>query len=490
MSDLEPFAVASAHPFSTAAGLEILRNGGNAYDAALAVSAALPVVQPHMNGLGSDFFAVVRDRTTVALNANGPAGHRVEPSIFRQRGCRRIPVRGPLAAITVPGMVAAWSYLGDRGQLAFSRCLGPARRLAARGFPASANLARAARSTRWGDADFHRLYGSVSSGARLRQPSLARTLDSIAHDGGHGFYHGSLARRICDDLARKGGLLEVSDFDAFVPRVERPLSVRYRSYTVATNPPPSQGACALVWLNLLARHDLASAPEPEYLRVLERTMRVAYEYRSRYIGDPDRVRFPRSLLRRHAVYRRGPWQRRARHPAGADTTAFSVYDGEVGISAIQSNYGGFGSGVAVRGTGITLNNRGSYFTLEPTHPNVVAPGKRTFHTLMATVVTGPRTVLFGSMGGDIQPQVNVQVLTRHLDRGQRLAPAIAAPRFAWPSSIYGSAELYREPGLRLAGARLRRNRPADFGHAQGISIGEEVEVGVDPRGDGLLPLPS
>ena len=490
MSVTSTFAVASAHPLSTAAGLAILRDGGNAYDAALAVSAALPVVQPHMNGLGSDFFAVIRDGTTVAWNASGPAGRRVEPDVYRDRGFRRIPTRGALSAISVPGMVAAWPYLADRGRLPFRRSLGPAIRLAAHGFPASAALARAAASTRSGDEDFRRIYGSVESDALFRQSSLAKTLDSIAGDRGHGFYHGALARRICNDLARKGGLLEAADLDAFAPSVERPLSVRYRSYTVATNPPPSQGATALIWLNLLARHDLGSARESEFLRTLERTMRVAYEYRARYIGDPACVRFPGSLLRPAAVYRREFQERRAPRAGVSDTTAFSVYDGEVGISAIQSNYGGFGSGIAIRGTGITLNNRGSYFTLDPTHPNVVAPGKRTFHTLMATVVTGPRMVLFGSMGGDIQPQVNVQVLTRHLDRGDGLAAAIAAPRFAWPSSIYGSAVLYREPGLPMPGARLLRHRPAAFGHAQGISIGEEVEVGVDPRGDGFLPLPS
>ncbi|HYB78785.1 MAG TPA: gamma-glutamyltransferase [Thermoplasmata archaeon] len=484
------WAVASAHPLSTAAGLEVLRAGGNAYDAALAVSAALPVVQPHMNGLGSDFFAVLRDGSNVAVNSNGPAGREVDPEVYRRRRWSRIPARGPLSTITVPGLVAAWGLLGDRGRLPFRRCLAPAIRFAARGFPASPNLARAARSVRWGDRDFHRLYGAVRTGQLLRQSSLAKTLARVASDRGHGFYHGSLARRICRDLTLKGGLLQPADFDGFDYRVVPPLSVRYRAYRVWTNPPPSQGATALIWMNLLARRDLSSLPTPEFLGTLARAMRVAYDYRAKVIGDPSVLRFPRSLLRPGARYRRAVATVRPRRPGSSDTTAFSVFDGEVGISAIQSNYGGFGSGVAVQGTGITLNNRGSYFTLDPNHPNVLAPGKRTFHTLMATLVTGPRTVLFGSMGGDVQPQVNVQVLTRHLDRRESLSEAIHAPRFAYPATIYGTAGLYREPGLPLAGARLLRNRPDAFGHAQGISIGEEIEVGVDPRGDGLLPLPS
>ena len=490
MTDTATLAVASAHPLSTSAGLEVLRAGGNAYDAALAVSAALPVVQPHMNGLGSDFFAVVRGRSSLAVNSSGPAGVRASPEAYRRLGLRRIPTRGPLSAITVPGLVAAWSFLAERGSLGWKPALAPSIRLAARGFPASPSLARAARAARWGDEEFRRIYDPVRDGRLLRQPAMARTLSGIARDQGHGFYHGPLARRLCRDLARKGGLLEPSDLEGYSLSLEVPLRVRYRRYAVETNPPPSQGATELVWLNLLARQDLTSMSDRDYVETLTRTMQVAYDYRARYIGDPALVRFPRSLLNPSARYRLSGVAALPPHPGASDTTAFSVYDGEVGISAIQSNYGGFGSGVAIRGTGITLNNRGSYFTLDPSHPNVLAPGKRTFHTLMATVASGPRLVLLGSMGGDIQPQVNVQVLTRQLDRGHPLPEAIAAPRFAYPATIYGSAPLFREPGLPLRRARLLANRPAEFGHAQGVSVGEEIEVGVDPRGDGLLPLSS
>jgi len=483
-------AVASAHPLATACGLEVLRAGGNAYDACLAVSAALPVVQPHMNGIGSDFFAVVRANTSIAVNSSGPAAARASAEMFRSRGFRRIPSRGPLSAFTVPGLVGAWGFLGQHGRLSWKRDLAPAIHLADRGFPVSTTVATAARSMRWADEDFRGVYGGVRAGAMLRQPALAKTLTSIAADEGHGFYHGALGRRICRDLGEKGGLLEPTDLDRFAVRVEPPLRLRYRQWSVETNPPPSQGATALLWLNLLGRRDLGSASEPGFVRALEQTMRSAYRLRSRYIGDPEWVTFPRSLLRPNAAY---PTER-ARRPSGplgvSDTTAFSVYDGDVGISAIQSNYNGFGSGVAIRDTGITLNNRGSYFSLRAGHPNELKPGKRTFHTLMATVVSGNRLVLFGSMGGDIQPQVNVQVLTRHLDRGESLPTAIAAPRFAYPATIYATAPLYREPGLRLPGARILRGQPAFFGHAQGISVGEEVEVGVDPRGDGILPLPS
>jgi len=442
-----------------------------------------------MNGVGSDFFAVVRDGDSIAVNSSGPAGRAVDPAVFQRRGFRAIPSRGPLSAITVPGLVGGWTVLGRKLRLSWSKDLAPAFRLASEGFRASPSLGRACRSVEWADRDFRSVFEGVRGGELFRQPALASTLSEIAVDEGNGFYHGRLAKLVCRDLASKGGLLEPEDFDAFSPRVEPPLRVRYRAFSVETNPPPSQGATALLWLNLLARRPLDGLSEHEFTLALVRTMSTAYRYRARYIGDPRLLRFPKELLRPSAAYRlRGPLPRW--RPGGTDTTAFSVYDGRIGISAIQSNYSGFGSGVAIRGTGITLNNRGSYFTLDSEHPNVVAPGKRTFHTLMATVASGPRLVLLGSMGADTQPQVNVQVLTRHLDRGEGLQAAIAAPRFVCPARIYGPARLYREPGVPLPTAKVLRGRPSAFGHAQGISVGAEIEVGVDPRGDGLLPLPS
>ena len=489
MSSRGRVAVASAHPLSTAAGLGVLAAGGNSFDAALAVSATLPVVQPHMNGLGSDFFAIVRDGPSVAVNSSGPAANEATPELYRQRHWAAVPARGPLAAITVPGLVAAWPYLAERGHLTWARNLAPAVRWASRGFPATPSLARASRLASWGDRDFRRIYSEVRSGRTLRQPAIARTLRAIGEDAGHGFYHGSLARRICRDLREKGGLLAEEDFDGFRPRLSRPLRVRYRGYAVETNPPPSQGATELFWLNRLAAQDLTTVREREYLGRLVEAMYPAYALRARVIGDPDYLTFPTSLLRTVGGAPGGP--RRGRISEGiSDTTAFSVWDGSVAISAIQSNYMGFGSGISTSGAGINLNNRGCYFSLDPAHHNLLVPGKRTFHTLMATLATGPRTVMLGSMGGDVQPQVNVQVLTRLIDRGQSLTDAITAPRFAYPASIYGAARLYREAGVPLANARVRRHDRALFGHAQGIVVGEETEVGIDPRGDGRLPLPS
>ncbi len=485
---MTPGAVASGHPLATAVGEELLQRGGNAYDALIGVSAALTVVQPHMNGLGADFFAVVHEGSVRAFNGSGPAAREATIERLRGSGHSSVPSSGPLASLTVPGLVASWTRFAERTTLPFRDLLTPAVRLARDGFPATAALARSARATASrADPDWHAVYAGVRTGALLRQPDLARTLERVGADCGHAFYHGDLARSIEEDMRRKGGLLAFSDLDEYRPEWTEPLTVRYRGQDVFTTPPNSQGATALIWLNLLARHDLGSASEAEYLGQLVRSLPVAYAYRARYIGDPKRVRFPRALL--DPGY---PYEETDRPPpTGAegegDTTAFSVTDGAIGISAIQSNYMGFGSGQTVRSTGINLNNRGSYFTLEPGHHNALRPGQRSFHTLMALYVRGPGTeLLLGTMGGDVQPQTNVQVLTRILDRGATLSAAIEAPRFAWPCSIYRSAELFAEEGLLLPSARPVGNDRNLVGHAHGILSGARSEVGVDPRGDGRV----
>jgi len=483
-------AVASAHPLSTRVGQEVLRRGGNAYDATLAVSAALTVVQPHANGLGSDFFAVIRDGGFRSINGSGWAAASASVEFFRQQGLAAVPSSGPLSSFTVPGLVSAWSLLAAGTSMPFHDLLAPAARLARDGFPATESLARvAAETAARADDDWRATYGAVRPGMPLRQPGLARTLEAIGQDGGDSFYHGSIARRIDGDMRAKGGLLRSEDLDGYRAEWTTPLHGRYRGHDVYTPPPNSQGATALIWLNLLDRRDLAVLPEAEYVATLVRTMPVAYRYRSRYIGDPAYLPFPPELLDPGYPYEDAELPPGRRTVGIGDTTAFSVTDGTVDISAIQSNFHGFGSGQTVGSTGINLNNRGSYFTLDPNHPNVLRPGKRTFHTLMALLVDLPdRRVLLGSMGADVQPQANVQVLTRLLDRNEPIQAAIAAPRFAYPATIYGSADLYAEAGLALAGARpLGEEHRSLVGHAHALVCGPTVEVGIDPRGDGGTP---
>ena len=484
-------AVAAAHPLCSEIGRRILGRGGNSYDAAIAVSASLTVVQPHTNGLGADFFATIRDGGVRCINGSGGAADLATPEFFRRLGLTAVPTRGAHASFTVPGLVASWTELASHASLPLPELIAPAVRLAREGFLPSAGLRKAIDLTLpFGDEDWRSTYGRTGPGRPLLQEDLARTLTSIADDGGHAFYHGSTARAIEADMEAKGGLLRFGDLDGYGVERTAPLSVKYRGYDVFTNPPNSQGATELIWLNLLRRHDLASATEADYVDTLLETMPVAWEYRSRYIGEPKQLRFPPELLSEDYRYTRGT-HRAAAPPGGPDTTAFSVYDGTVGVSAIQSNFMGFGSGHTVRGTGINLNNRGSYFTLDADHHNVVAPRKRTFHTLMATVATGPTLLLLGSMGGDVQPQANVQILTRLLDRGEGLQAAVAAPRFAYPATIYGEAVLYAEEGvpLRRPAKLLSERERSLVGHAHGLRIGDSVETGIDPRGDGLLPMP-
>ncbi len=487
-----PGAVASAHPLSTAAGREVLARGGNAYDAAVAVSAALTVVQPHMNGLGADFFAVVHDGGFRSINASGPAAAAATLERFRRARRTAVPSSGPLSALTVPGLVGAWTLLRPRTTRPLRELLAPAARWAREGFPGTVSLARSAATTsRRADDDWRATFAGIRAGGRVRQPALARTLSAIARDGTESFYHGPLARRLGRELRAKGTLLTLDDLDRFRAEWTTPLSTRYRGVDVYTTPPNSQGATALLWLNLLGRLDLASLGEGEFVETLVRTMPVAYRYRARYIGDPRYRTFPAELLDPSFPLTAGPRTASDRTDGAGDTTAFSVWDGSVGVSAIQSNYRGFGSGVLLPSTGVSLNNRGSYFSLDPDHPNCLAPGKRTFHTLMSVIASRPGgDVLLGSMGGDVQPQVNVQVLTRLLDRGTPIDRAIAAPRFACPATIYGTAPLYAEPGLELAGARRVRGDRSLFGHAQGIDCATPPTVGIDPRGDGVLPLPN
>ncbi|EQD47095.1 gamma-glutamyltransferase [mine drainage metagenome] len=484
-------AVVAAHPLCADIGRKVLDQGGNAYDALIAVSAALPVVQPHANGLGSDFFAVIRDGGVRCLNGSGRSAVLATPEFFGQAGLTSVPTHGPLSSFMVPGLVASWSALAPATTLPFRELLRPAIRLARKGFVPSTSLRRAAaRTVAIGDEDWRSTYGALPSRKSLIQLYLARTLSAIAEDTGHSFYHGRIAREIEADMRAKGGLLRSDDLEEFAVEWTSPLSVRYRGYEIYTNPPNSQGATELIWLNLLGRADLGSLPESEYVESLLRTMFVAYDYRSKVIGDPGRWAFPEELLRADYPYATSPAQAPAQ-AGGPDTTAFSVFDGRIGISAIQSNYMGFGAGHTVRHTGINLNNRGAYFTLNRDHHNALAPRKRTFHTLMATLATGPKTILLGSMGGDVQPQANVQVLTRLVDRGEGMQFAIAFPRFAYPATIYGSATLYAEPGVALGYRRARSLTEEErglVGHAHGIAIGESIDTGIDPRGDGLVPI--
>jgi len=485
---MQKYGCATSHPLSTRVGMEVLEQGGNAFDAAIAVSAALTVVQPHLNGLGGDFFAIIDEGKPVALNASGFSASMCSVDFFTKRGFTEIPKRGSLSSFMVPGIVSAWSLLIERCSLRPSELFLPAIKLAEEGFYPSESTVCSASSMQGADRDWSLIYRGISTDRLLVQKSIGKTLSDIAADGGHSFYHGSIAREIESDMVRKGGLLRFDDLDSYSAVLVNPLTVRYRGYDVYTNPPNSQGATELMWLKLLDALDLASMPDIAFYNEIIRTMRIAYYYRARYIGDPGTVIFPQELL--DSVPDPSTISSAGMDERQSDTTAFSVYDGHSGISAIQSNYMGFGSGHSIEGRGINMSNRGTYFTLNESHHNSAGPRKQTFHTLMATFARGQSKLYLSSMGGDVQPQSNVQILTGLIDRQRDAQEAVEYPRFAYPASIYGDAEIISEPGLHIDSSKTLSERSAITGAAQLLAVSDEVRTGIDPRGDGLLHYPA
>lgn len=458
------------------------RGGGNAYDAALAASACLVVVQPNLNGLGGDMFLVTDETKPVALNSSGFSAEAATPEFFRSKGYSEIPKRGPHASFMVPGIPAAWKFLAERASMKPRELMGgDAIEIARNGFRVSEKIAAAIRlmSGMTEDPDWQATYTARETGGDLLvQRDLSKTLEVLSEDL-DAFYTGEIAKKIEEDMVRKGGLLRRGgDLEEYRPGVYEAPHVRYRGgYDVFTNPPNSQGLTELVWLRLLEGRE----NDDSTFRSAIETMETAYFYRARYIGDPRYVRFPEWLLS-------GPVESVAQRAGkmtfggASDTTAFSVFDGDFGISAIQSNYMGFGSGHTIHGTGINMSNRGSYFTLDERHHNCVAPRKLSFHTLMATLARGDRKIFLGSMGGDVQPQVNVQILIRLIDLGLDIQESIDRPRFAYPATIYGTSDIYVEPGLRIEGAKGVEPLNSLMGHAQGITVSHETRAGFDLRG--------
>ncbi len=474
------YKVASGHPLSTEAGNEVLSKGGNAYDAMLAVSSCLVVVQPHLNGLGGDLFATVKDGGYYSINSSGYAAELANAEFFKKNEYEKIPERGELSSFSIPGLVSSWELISSKLNLSIKEDMKRAIQFAREGFEPSRKLVRAIKIFDSGDNDFNSIYSNTDK--FLIQKELGNTLQFLSENGFDSFYNGEIADKINDDMISKGGLIRKSDLESFRGEIKTPLHVKYRNYDVYTNPPVSQGLTAMVWLNYLNKYDLASMERDEYYDTLIKTMKDAYSIRKNYIYDG--VSLPENITE----IKPDTNSLKNTDEKNSDTTAFSIYDGEKEISSIQSNYMGFGSGHSIRGTGINMNNRGSYFSLDPENHNFLKPHKKTFHTLMSVLASGDKDIITGSMGGDIQPQVNVQILSRVIDLNYGMQDAISHARFAYPASIYGDSKVYYESLLKLD-----KYNPVDdlndmMGHAQGILIGEHPEAGFDPRGDGLLRI--
>lgn len=526
--------VTSPHYLATQAGVDTLRKGGTALDAAIAVAAVLAVVYPQMCSIGGDNFWLAHEAATGKLhgiNASGRSGEKATRDFFAQRGLSAIPLRGPLAACTVPGVVSGWDAAHSLSRawgspLSLADLLQEAIALAEEGFAVTPSLAHWLRVDCKADPRGYRQLQSqpgfahtflptgkpAHTGERMRLPELAATLGLIAREGARTFYEGELAERITRWLANNDGLLTASDFARHRAESVTPLSVRYRGLEACNLPPNTQGVASLSILNILEHMDIASLGEgsADHIHAVVEATRLAFAERDAYVTDPDFAQIPleqmlspdhgrelaQSIRMDRALTPGNPLE-----PKG-DTCWFGVVDAQGNaVSAIQSIFHDFGAGIVAGDTGVLLQNRGSFFSLDPAHVNTLEPGKRTMHTLNPPMLrkNGKPWLVYGTMGGEGQPQTQAALVTRIVDFGLSPHDAVAAPRW-----LYGRSWGLPVNNLRIEGrfapqvADSLRQRGHDvemlgdfsdlMGHAGAILCDPESGMffgATDPRSDGL-----
>jgi gamma-glutamyltranspeptidase/glutathione hydrolase len=433
--------VATSHPLAALAGLDVLKQGGSAVDAAIAANAVLGVVEPMSCGIGGDLFAIVWDAKTsklYGLNASGRSPYALNREVFAKKGLKQIPESGPLSW-SVPGCVAGWDDLRQRfGRLGFDKTLAPAIGYAEEGFPVSEIIAGAWRGAekglaKWPDSAKTFLPGGRAprEGEIFRNLTLGRALRAIAAEGREAFYRGRNAQQIVSFSQANGGYFSLKDFADHQNDWLEPVSTSYRGYDVWELPPNGQGIAALQILNLLEPCDLRAmgAGSAEYLHLFLEAKKLAYADRALFYADPAGQRLPTAeLISKEYASRRGKLIHRDKAatdvPAGdpklahGDTVYVTAVDKDRNCcSLIQSNYFGFGSHVVPGDLGYALQNRGALFALDDKHLNRLEPHKRPFHTIIPAMVTqqGKPVFCFGVMGGDMQPQGHVQVLVNLID---------------------------------------------------------------------------
>ncbi|MBD0336895.1 MAG: gamma-glutamyltransferase [Cyanobacteria bacterium Co-bin13] len=515
--------VVCPHHLASQAGLSILQQGGNAIDAAIATNAALGVVYPHMTGLGGDAFWLVYHGASgqiYGLNGSGRTAQAASRERYLEAGLESVPRRGPLAAVTVPGAVDSWWQAHQRwGQLPWAQVLQPAIDLAQQGYPASASQCRwtkfsAAKLARYsGPSNPFLPAGEVPRpGQLLTNLDLAATLQRLANGGRDEFYQGAIAAQITTHLQHLGGLLTLADFAQHTSDWVTPLTTTYRGYTVCQLPPNSQGFSLLQILNLIEPFDLPRLghDSADYPHLLVEATKLAFADRDRWLGDPAFVEIPVAQLiskdycdRRRARISLTQAQPYLPGSGGGDTVYSAFVDNQGNaVSLIQSLYFDFGSAVVPPGTGIVLQNRAHCFRLEANHPNSLAPGKRSFHTLMPGLVLQPDGkpyLVIGTMGGEGQPQTQAALLTRVLDFGFDPQSAIDLPRWVW-GRTWGDASLQLNLEGRVPAEVVKElscrghhvNQTTDWtdqmGHAHLILIDPQsgrFYGGCDPRSDGI-----
>ena len=511
-------AACTSIPQGAQIGLEIMRRGGNAVDAAVSMAAAMPLLEPTGNGLGSDCFALVwiaKDQKLYGLNASGPAPAALSAQLVRDRGFGEMPTEGWLP-VTVPGAVGGWAELNRRfGDLPLEQLFAPAVELAREGAPVAVNTApQWAKDCRripdgpphayWKQVFLHKNGAPYQCGELFRWPEYAETLEELARTNCESFYRGALMEKTVAFAQETGGFFQKEDFQRCKPEWVEPISVDYRGYTVCEIPPNGHGLTVLMALKLLDGLTLDAEKETaeNYHNIIE-SIKLAFADTKTYIADPRCMKTKVSdlLSDRYLDQRRALIGERALLPqAGDPSCGGTVYlctaDGEGNmVSFIQSNYTTFGSGVAVPGTGISLQNRGANFSLDPQSDNCLAGGKRPYHTIIPGFLlkNGQAVGPFGVMGAFMQPQGHVQILVNAIDYHMNPQQCLDAPRVQWT----GGMHIQLEPGVSPQIAQELRRRgheievipdPIDMGRGQILWRMENglYCAGTEPRCDGTV----
>jgi gamma-glutamyltranspeptidase/glutathione hydrolase len=514
--------VATSQPLASQVGIDILKRGGNAVDAAIAVAAMLNVTEPNMTGIGGDCFAMIytaKNKKLEALNASGRCPRALTLAHFMSKDITQMPLTG-METITVPGAFDGWLTLLEKyGSMKLGDLMAPAISYAENGFPVMEKI-----SADWEpevgklkkDAAASATYlvngGAPAPGTVFTQKNLARTFRTLVKGGREVYYHGEIAKAIVDYCQKNGGFLAMEDFAAQKSNWVEPIATTYRDHQLYELPPNNQGLTALIILNILEGLDIKGMRDDavQYYHTLVEATKIAFADRNRFIADPAFAKIPVKELisKEYAAKRRALINpKRAIDPPaygdvqmGSDTTYFTVVDKDRNaVSFINSLFNSFGSGIVAGETGIMLHNRGSGFSLDPNHPNKLEPGKRPFHTLIPAMVFKNDKLLmsYGVMGGDIQAQGHSQVLVNLVDREMNLQQAIDAPRIRYISGkgvmledtlpsdvITGLVERGHERVLPPAGIKHR----ALMGGGQAIMIDPEsgaLSGASDPRKDGI-----
>ena len=455
--------VATSQTLASAAGAEILKQGGNAVDAAIAANAVLGVTEPMMNGIGGDLFAIVYDAKAhklYGINSSGWAPKGLTLDFVKSKGIAKTLPRKSINSVTVPGAVAGWDALHSRfGKLPLNQILQPAIYDAKNGVPIAemVSIVWQRNAETLGDQPgFRRTFlpegHAPRSGEVFRDPDLAASLELIAAHGRDGFYRGALARKIVEFSKEQGGTMSEQDLAEFQPEWVEPISTSYHGWTVSELPPNGQGIAALSMLNIMEQfplHDYGQ-DSAKALHVMIEAKKLAYADLIRYVGDPRFTHVPvEQMLSKDLARKRAglidpnkahcdvlPSELNDRLNAmGRETTYLTAIDRDGNIiSLIQSNYDSFGTGLVAPGTGFALQNRGELFTLDPDKPNSLAPRKRPLHTIIPGFMQkGSETIGFGIMGGYNQAQAHAQFVSNVVDFGMNIQAALSAPRFTKPT---------------------------------------------------------